>query len=153
MCSEVWEELRGSASNQVHFIGYLLHYCNQHTQPSLQTYRCLGIVQNGGAKAPRGLVQLFDFILLTPSSKFREERAPSTLIREEQNFNGGRWMMPTMAHTQSRLLHVHGVEVMLEDLRGHGRGHTELHRHRCVRASSGHFLLSPKQEHRARPRE
>lgn len=40
------------------------------------------------------------------------------------------------------ILHVHGVEVVLEGLRGHGGGHAELHWRRRVRASSRHLLLS-----------
>lgn len=41
-------------------------------------------------------------------------------------------------------LHVHAVEVILENLRGHGRRHAELHRRRCVRASCGHLLFPDK---------
>ena len=54
-----------------------------------------------------------------------------------------------MAHgIPDLILHVHGVEVVLEDLRGHSRGHAELHRRRCVRACCGHFLLiKPNTKH------
>lgn len=41
--------------------------------------------------------------------------------------------------------HVQAVEVVLEDLRGHGSGHTERDWRRHVGASSGHLLLRTRQ--------
>lgn len=44
-----------------------------------------------------------------------------------------------------RFSHVQAVEVVLQDLRRHGRGHAKLHRRRRVGASGGHRLLSRNQ--------
>lgn len=59
----------------------------------------------------------------------------------QRQTTGDTVVVPFLDMTAKRISHVHGVEVVLEDLRGHGRGHTELHRSRCVRASGGHLLL------------